>query len=242
MATTGSCRSLRACAALSAPSYGTGARYGRGTCGRRRERTNRSAPSGLLAHPHPMSRNHRGSTRAAPRTRAISSALCHASLSPSSDPAPCSEPTDVDRKFMNLAIDLSLTPGDASSTYPNPRVGCVIVSEAGEVVGLGYHPKAGMPHAEPYALRGAGQLAKGATAYVTLEPCDHFGRTPPCSQALIDAGIRRVVVGIGDPNPLVDGGGIARLRKAGVEVVVGCEQDRCFEVNQAFFERMSRAS
>ncbi len=140
---------------------------------------------------------------------------------------------------MNMAIDLSLTPGDASSTYPNPRVGCVIVSAAGEVVGCGYHPKAGMPHAEPYALRGAGQLAKGATAYVTLEPCDHFGRTPPCSQALIDSGIRRVVVGIGDPNPLVDGGGIARLRRAGVEVVLGCEQERCFEVNRAFFERIS---
>jgi pyrimidine deaminase RibD-like protein len=98
-------------------------------------------------------------------------------------------PDDVN--YMSRAIDLSLTPGDASSTYPNPRVGCVIVSASNTVVGEGYHPRAGLPHAEPYALRAAGQLAKGATAYVTLEPCDHYGRTAPCSQALIDAGIRR---------------------------------------------------
>ena len=140
--------------------------------------------------------------------------------------------------YMSRAIDLSLTPGDASSTYPNPRVGCVIVSASNTVVGEGYHPRAGLPHAEPYALRAAGQLAKGATAYVTLEPCDHYGRTAPCSQALIDAGIRRVVIGVGDPNPLVDGGGIARLRKAGVEVVVGCEEARCREVNTEFFDRI----
>lgn len=157
-----------------------------------------------------------------------------------SDEAEKTVPSDADRAYMNRAIDLSLTPGGPMSTYPNPRVGCVIVSASDEIVGEGYHPRAGLPHAEPYALRGAGQLARGATAYVTLEPCDHYGRTAPCSQALIDAGIRRVVVGIGDPNPLVDGGGIARLRKAGIEVVVGCEEDRCFDVNKEFFERITK--
>ena len=238
MATTRSPTSLPAWAAGPPSSFGSVERYARGERGVRRERAGRSVPSGvLLAHAHPEVSGERREKNHRARAGAVPPARCHASPSP--EPAPCSVPTDVDRKFMNMAIDISLTPGDASSTYPNPRVGCVIVSEAGQVVGLGYHPKAGMPHAEPYALRGAGQMARGATAYVTLEPCDHYGRTPPCSQALIDAGIRRVVVGIGDPNPLVDGGGIARLRKAGVEVVVGCEEDRCFEVNQAFFERIS---
>lgn len=142
--------------------------------------------------------------------------------------------------MMRMALELASTPGPGG-TDPNPLVGCVIVGKDGEtVVGRGYHPKAGMPHAEVYALRGAGQRAQGGTAYVTLEPCDHYGRTPPCSQALIDAGIVRVVVGVGDPNPLVCGGGIARLRRAGVEVVVGCEEALCFTINKDFMERMMR--
>lgn len=145
---------------------------------------------------------------------------------------------EFDRRMMRMALKLASTPGPGV-TDPNPMVGCVIVGKDGTtVVGQGYHPKAGMPHAEVYALRGAGQHAQGGTAYVTLEPCDHFGRTPPCSQALIDAGISRVVVGVGDPNPLVAGGGIARLRRAGVEVVVGCEEESCFTINKNYMERM----
>eukprot|EP00890_Picochlorum_soloecismus_P004182 jgi/Picsp_1/4765/NSC_02133-R1_riboflavin biosynthesis protein len=151
---------------------------------------------------------------------------------------------DVDAVFMKRALELAKR--GLGKTWPNPAVGCVIVSErSGEddpvvvVVGEGYHPKAGMPHAEVYALRGAGEAARGGTAYVTLEPCDHYGRTPPCSQALVDAGVARVVVGVRDPNPLVDGGGIQRLRDAGVEVLVGCEEEACFEMNREFMERMA---
>ena len=149
--------------------------------------------------------------------------------------------TSEDAAFMRRALDLAARA--KNHVYPNPAVGCVLVDSAtGEIVGEGYHPKAGMPHAEVYALRGAGQRAKGATAYVTLEPCDHHGRTPPCSQALIDAGIAKVVVGVRDPNPLVDGGGIHRLREAGVEVVVGCEEQACFELNAEFMARISSGS
>ena len=149
---------------------------------------------------------------------------------------------DIDAMYMRRALELAKR--GLGKTWPNPAVGCVIVSEgSGEddpvVVGEGYHPKAGMPHAEVYALRGAGEAARGGTAYVTLEPCDHYGRTPPCSQALVDAGVARVVVGVRDPNPLVDGGGIQRLRDAGVEVVVGCEEEACFEINREFMERMA---
>ena len=113
----------------------------------------------------------------------------------------------------------------------------VPISRAGEVVGEGYHPKAGEPHAEVFALRAAGDAARGATAYVSLEPCDHFGRTPPCSRALVDAGVKRVVVGFVDPDPRVSGGGIRTLLDAGVEVVVGCEEEACREINREFIER-----
>jgi diaminohydroxyphosphoribosylaminopyrimidine deaminase/5-amino-6-(5-phosphoribosylamino)uracil reductase len=143
--------------------------------------------------------------------------------------------TDVDKAHMRRALDLALTA--LGRTFPNPAVGCVIVKD-GVIVGEGYHPKAGLPHAEVYALRAAGQAAAGATAYVTLEPCDHYGRTPPCSKALVAAGVARVVVGIGDPNPLVDGGGVATLKKAGIEVDVGCEEEMCYEINKDFMERM----
>lgn len=138
---------------------------------------------------------------------------------------------------MRQALDLAKRA--LGQTYPNPAVGCVVVKD-GAVVGEGFHPKAGMPHAEVYALRAAGSSAKGGTAYVTLEPCNHYGRTPPCSLALVDSGVSRVVVGVGDPNPLVASAGIATLRKAGIEVALmdGPERDACYDVNADFMERM----
>eukprot|EP00879_Flechtneria_rotunda_P005799 GHRR01006102.1.p1 GENE.GHRR01006102.1~~GHRR01006102.1.p1 ORF type:complete len:148 (+),score=41.58 GHRR01006102.1:723-1166(+) len=136
---------------------------------------------------------------------------------------------------------LELAQKGVGQTYPNPAVGCVIIKD-GQVVGEGYHPKAGMPHAEVYALRGAGQAAEGATAYVTLEPCNHYGRTPPCSQALVDAKVAKVVIGVGDPNPLVASAGIATLEKAGIEVVLigGAEEQQCYDVNAEFMDRMKQ--
>ena len=108
-----------------------------------------------------------------------------------------------------------------------------------QVVGEGYHPKAGEPHAEVFALRAAGPLAEGATAYVSLEPCNHYGRTPPCSGALVTSRVARVVVGCVDPNPLVGGGGIETLRKAGIAVAVGCEEEACKALNPEFMARMA---
>ncbi|WP_371259650.1 bifunctional diaminohydroxyphosphoribosylaminopyrimidine deaminase/5-amino-6-(5-phosphoribosylamino)uracil reductase RibD [Calothrix sp. 336/3] len=122
-------------------------------------------------------------------------------------------------------------------TSPNPLVGAVIVKD-GKIVGEGFHPKAGEPHAEVFALRAAGAESQGATVYVSLEPCNHYGRTPPCSEALIAAGVARVVVGMVDPNPLVGGGGIARLRSAGIEVVVGVEEAACQKLNEGFVQRI----
>ena len=122
-------------------------------------------------------------------------------------------------------------------TAPNPMVGAVIVKE-GQVIGEGFHPGAGQPHAEVFALRQAGEVARGATAYVSLEPCNHFGRTPPCSQALIKAGVARVVVGMVDPNPLVAGSGLQTLRDAGIEVAVGVEEEACQQLNEAFVYRI----
>lgn len=147
--------------------------------------------------------------------------------------------TDTDRQYMMRA--LALAERAVGKTYPNPAVGCVIVQND-QVVGEGFHPKAGCPHAEVYALRAAGNLARNSTAYVTLEPCNHYGRTPPCSQALVDAGVSRVVVGVGDPNPLVASAGIATLQKAGIQVALmdGEEQKRCFDLNRDFMERMQQ--
>src|SRR5690606_23708310 len=110
------------------------------------------------------------------------------------------------------------------TTDPNPRVGCVLVRD-GEVVGEGWHERAGGPHAEPAALAVAGERARGATAYVTLEPCSHFGRTPPCADALIAAGVARVVYAQDDPNPEVSGRGAARLREHGIQVESGLLAD-----------------
>ncbi|XP_020210649.1 riboflavin biosynthesis protein PYRD, chloroplastic [Cajanus cajan] len=122
-------------------------------------------------------------------------------------------------------------------TSPNPLVGCVIVKD-GKVVGEGFHPKAGQPHAEVFALRDAGDLAQSATAYVSLEPCNHFGRTPPCTEALIKAKVKKVVVGMVDPNPIVASKGVERLRDAGIEVIAGVEEELCKSLNEAYIHRM----
>jgi len=121
----------------------------------------------------------------------------------------------------------------AGKTSPNPLVGSVIVRE-GQVVGEGFHPGAGQPHAEVLALGAAGDRAAGATLYVNLEPCNHTGRTPPCTEAIMAAGIARVVVGMIDPDPRVAGGGVERLRQAGIEVTVGVEAAACQQLNEAF--------
>ena len=123
------------------------------------------------------------------------------------------------------------------TTDPNPRVGCVVVSK-GEVVGEAWHRRAGEPHAERLALAQAGAAARGATAYVTLEPCSHHGRTPPCADALIAAGVARVVAAMQDPNPLVAGQGMQRLRDAGVTTTLGVQATRARELNPGFVKRM----
>lgn len=122
-------------------------------------------------------------------------------------------------------------------TAPNPMVGCVIVKDD-TIVGEGFHPKAGEPHAEVFALRNAGQNAQGATLYVNLEPCNHHGRTPPCSDAVIASGVTRVVVGMVDPNPQVAGSGIEKIRSAGIDVTVGVETEACETLNEAFVHRI----
>ncbi|TYI13198.1 hypothetical protein ES332_A08G042000v1 [Gossypium tomentosum] len=122
-------------------------------------------------------------------------------------------------------------------TSPNPLVGCVIVKD-GKIVGEGFHPKAGQPHAEVFALRDAGNSAENATAYVSLEPCNHHGRTPPCTEALIKAKVKKVVVGMVDPNPIVASKGVARLRDAGIVVTVGVEEELCKRLNEAWIHQM----
>jgi diaminohydroxyphosphoribosylaminopyrimidine deaminase / 5-amino-6-(5-phosphoribosylamino)uracil reductase len=142
---------------------------------------------------------------------------------------------EFDRQMMSKCIDLAKQAW--GKTAPNPLVGAVIVRD-GEIVGEGFHPGAGQPHAEVFALRQAGELARGATIYVSLEPCNHYGRTPPCAAALVAAGVAKVVVGMVDPNPLVAGGGIATLEQAGIEVVVGVETAACEELNEGFVQRI----
>jgi len=140
-----------------------------------------------------------------------------------------------DHRWMARA--LRLAERGLYTTDPNPRVGCVLVS-AGRVVGEGWHRKAGEPHAERHALQAAGAAARGATAYVTLEPCSHHGRTPPCAQALIEAGVARVVVAMPDPNPLVAGSGLAMLREAGIDTRVGLLEADAEALNPGFLRRM----
>lgn len=148
--------------------------------------------------------------------------------------------TAADHDFMARA--LSLAQRGLYTTTPNPRVGCVIVRD-GQVIGEGWHEKAGGAHAEVAALAqkaGAGGTAQGATAYVTLEPCNHFGRTPPCVDALIAAGVARVVAAMQDPNPQVAGQGLARLAAAGIATECGLLEDEARELNIGFVSRMTR--
>lgn len=139
-----------------------------------------------------------------------------------------------------MAHALALAARGLNTTTPNPRVGCVLVDSQGITVGAGWHRQAGEAHAEVVALAMAGDAAKGATAYVTLEPCSHFGRTPPCADALISAGVGRVVAAMLDPNPLVSGQGMARLRASGVRTEVGLLEAEAAELNIGFISRMTR--
>jgi diaminohydroxyphosphoribosylaminopyrimidine deaminase/5-amino-6-(5-phosphoribosylamino)uracil reductase len=143
----------------------------------------------------------------------------------------------IDARHMARALKLAMRGLD--TTDPNPRVGCVIARD-GQVLGEGYHQRAGGPHAEVAALAAAGEQARGATAYVTLEPCSHHGRTPPCVDALVAAGIARVVYAAGDPNPRVNGGGAARLAAAGIEVSGGLMEGTARALNPGFLSRMER--
>ncbi len=143
---------------------------------------------------------------------------------------------DTAERFMRRALELAER--GRGLTSPNPMVGAVVVAPGAEVVGEGFHARAGEPHAEIEALRAAGARARGATIYVTLEPCAHHGRTPPCSRAVIEAGVARVVAAVGDPNPLVSGRGFAELRGAGVEVVTGVGGAEAERQNRAFFTAM----
>ncbi|XP_013628406.1 PREDICTED: riboflavin biosynthesis protein PYRD, chloroplastic-like [Brassica oleracea var. oleracea] len=146
-----------------------------------------------------------------------------------------SEEAIDDAFYMRRCVELAKRA--TGCTSPNPLVGCVIVKDS-NIVGEGFHPKAGQPHAEVFALRDAGELAENATAYVSLEPCNHYGRTPPCTEALIKAKVKRVVVGMVDPNPIVSSSGITRLTDAGIDVTVGVEEDLCKKMNEGFIHRM----
>jgi diaminohydroxyphosphoribosylaminopyrimidine deaminase/5-amino-6-(5-phosphoribosylamino)uracil reductase len=144
-------------------------------------------------------------------------------------------PQAVDRRFMAMA--LVLAERGVGNVWPNPAVGCVLVKD-GRVIGRGWTQPGGRPHAEIEAIARAGQAARGATAYVTLEPCAHHGRTPPCADAMLEAGIARAVLAAVDPDPRVDGRGIARLRDGGMAVEVGCLEAEARRLNDGFFRRM----
>ncbi|MDH2433852.1 bifunctional diaminohydroxyphosphoribosylaminopyrimidine deaminase/5-amino-6-(5-phosphoribosylamino)uracil reductase RibD [Pokkaliibacter sp. MBI-7] len=142
----------------------------------------------------------------------------------------------ADTAYMSRALHLAER--GLYSTDPNPRVGCVLVKD-GQVIGEGFHERAGEPHAEVYALRMAGEAAKGATAYVSLEPCAHHGRTPPCAEGLVRAGVARVVSAMQDPNPLVSGKGHGILASHGIEVSWGLLESQARTLNPGFIKRMS---
>jgi diaminohydroxyphosphoribosylaminopyrimidine deaminase/5-amino-6-(5-phosphoribosylamino)uracil reductase len=138
-----------------------------------------------------------------------------------------------------MAQALRLAEKGLYGTSPNPRVGCVLVRN-GQVVGSGWHERAGQPHAEVHALAAAGATARGATAYLTLEPCSHHGRTPPCAEALIKAGIAKLVAAMQDPNPLVSGRGCSLLEEAGITVQTGLMEAEARALNIGFLTRMTR--
>ncbi|AWM94542.1 bifunctional diaminohydroxyphosphoribosylaminopyrimidine deaminase/5-amino-6-(5-phosphoribosylamino)uracil reductase RibD [Pseudomonas sp. 31-12] len=141
----------------------------------------------------------------------------------------------LDAHYMARAVELARK--GHYTTHPNPRVGCVIVKD-GQIVGEGWHVRTGEPHAEVHALRAAGDKARGATAYVTLEPCSHHGHTPPCADALVNAGLARVVAAMQDPNPSVAGRGMQRLAQAGIAVESGVLEGEARKLNEGFLKRM----
>ena len=138
----------------------------------------------------------------------------------------------LDHDYMKLALTLARSA--KGQTSPNPNVGAVVVKN-GEIIGMGAHLKAGGPHAEVHAIRAAGERVKGADIYVTLEPCSHYGKTPPCADLIIDSGIKRVVIASVDPNPLVAGKGIEKLKASGIQVDVGICEKEALELNEPFF-------
>ncbi len=145
--------------------------------------------------------------------------------------------SDFDHYIMREALQLAAK--GKYSTSPNPRVGCILVKDQ-QIVGSGFHLLAGTPHAEIHALREANGHSRDATAYVTLEPCSHYGRTPPCAQALIEHGIKKIIIATLDPNPLVAGNGVEMLKQAGIEVHIGLMQEEARILNRGFFSRIER--
>ncbi|MBD2103331.1 bifunctional diaminohydroxyphosphoribosylaminopyrimidine deaminase/5-amino-6-(5-phosphoribosylamino)uracil reductase RibD [Leptolyngbya sp. FACHB-261] len=143
----------------------------------------------------------------------------------------------IDPNWMDRCLELAARA--QGRTAPNPMVGSVVL-QGDQVLGAGFHPGAGQPHAEVFALRAAGEQARGSTLYVNLEPCNHYGRTPPCTEAILQAGVARVVVGMVDPDPRVSGGGIERLRTNGIEVIVGVQEAACQQLNEAFVHRVTQ--
>lgn len=138
---------------------------------------------------------------------------------------------NTNEKYMRIALELARKA--SGLTNPNPAVGALVVKN-GVIVGRGYHKRCGLPHAEANAIKAAGARAIGATMYVTMEPCNHFGRTPPCTNAIIRSGIRKVIVGMKDPNPVTNGKGIRKLKSAGIEVVCGVLEDGVRDLNRPF--------
>ncbi len=145
---------------------------------------------------------------------------------------------DDSKKYMQRALDLAALA--MGKTSPNPVVGAVVVKN-NQIIGEGYHHKAGTPHAEVHALREAGEEARGATIYVSLEPCSHYGRTPPCADALIEAGVKKAVIATLDPNPLVAGKGMQKLLDAGIEVELGVMEEQARKLNEIFFKYIRTA-
>ncbi|KAF9617650.1 hypothetical protein IFM89_037713 [Coptis chinensis] len=190
-------------------------------------------PTSLQPHPHPKSnpntKTHIGFCNSRKRVSNKSTVIMRNQISLFG--VKCED----DAFYMRRCVEIANKA--IGCTTPNPMVGCVIVKD-GSIVGQGFHPKAGQPHAEVFALRDAGDLAENATAYVSLEPCNHYGRTPPCTEALIRAKVRRVVVGMVDPNPIVASKGVERLKKSGIDVTVGVEEELCKKLNEAYIHRM----